>query len=299
MDFRYKNILQQIFSKIPYGEKANFIFQKYVTKGIPPSDKAFIEKVERAFRHHQNYLEFNQVISDDRNYYEFGAGWTLTIPLTMGFLGYNSHCIDIRKLTNEELISYTFNQFFENNQSFEFEIAFQNFSLPDKKIFEYLKKKLNLSYHAPRNAKATTFSEEFFSHSSSTSTFEHLPKEDILQILNETYRILKKGGIFSIVIDYKDHWSYFDSSITKYNFLRYSESEWEKYNPSLHYQNRLRHSEYLDIISNTDFEMVKCIENTANHKDLEELKSLPLSKVYAEMSLDDLCMKGSEIILRK
>jgi len=134
---------------------------------------------------------------------------------------------------------------------------------------------------------------------SSTNTLEHIPKKDILLILKESYRILNKGGILSVIIDYEDHWSFRDKNISVYNFLKYSSSEWKRYNPSLHYQNRMRHSDYLSLISQTDFKIVKNLPRYPNEIDKKTLKTLDIAEEYKKYDLDDLSIKGSEIVLMK
>ena len=50
---------------------------------------------------------------------------------------------------------------------------------------------------------------------------EHVPVKDIHAILSECYRVLKKGGVLSMNIDYQDHLAY------SLNNLRFSEKTWE------------------------------------------------------------------------
>ena len=62
----------------------------------------------------------------------------------------------------------------------------------------------------------------------STTVFEHIPRADIARILKEAKRILKKGGVAIHFIDLSDHFQHQDKSITRINFLRYSDEEWDK-----------------------------------------------------------------------
>jgi ubiquinone/menaquinone biosynthesis C-methylase UbiE len=62
----------------------------------------------------------------------------------------------------------------------------------------------------------------------SNNVFEHILKADITRILKEIIRILKKDGIAIHFIDLIDHFQHQGSGITKINFLRYSEKEWDK-----------------------------------------------------------------------
>jgi hypothetical protein len=67
--------------------------------------------------------------------------------------------------------------------------------------------------------------------------------------MRECHRLCHSGSVLSLKIDYSDHYANADLTISKYNFLRYSAAEWRKYNPSLHYQNRLRHCDYRKIFA--------------------------------------------------
>lgn len=101
-------------------------------------------------------------------------------------------------------------------------------------------------------------------------------------IMQECRRILR--GACSFYIDYKDHWSYFDHSISHLNFLRYSPAKWAIYNPALHYQNRHRHSDYVEVFKETGF-TIKSIEL--------ERKPIPQVPTFQSYRHDDLEITGA------
>ncbi|GAA0533781.1 methyltransferase domain-containing protein [Chitinophaga japonensis] len=302
MNFVYKCLLQQFFSKIPYGEHLNYLFQRRITNSLPASDEKFLRKVNDAFTHYGKFKEFNELKNNGNKYYEFGAGWDLIIPISISLLGFEVTCIDIKYLATPELIQNSLGQFVKlrNKLPFEFD-KINSISLNKDKCMETLGKEYNIKYKAPLDARDTGFKQETIDFISSSVTFEHIPGRELLLILNECYRLLKRGGILSLTIDYKDHWSYFDKNISIYNFLRYSEKEWKRYNPSLHYQNRLRHSDYLKIIQQTCFELVEDAPILPTEEDIKVLKQIPLNNDFSLKTYDlhDLGIKGSHIVLRK
>jgi hypothetical protein len=81
--------------------------------------------------------------------------------------------------------------------------------------------------------------------------------------------------------------------------LKYSSREWKKYNPSLHYQNRLRHSDYLSLISQTGFKIVKEVQRQQNKIDKETLSKIEIAEEFKSYDFDDLAIRGSEIVLIK
>ncbi|MFK7832224.1 MAG: class I SAM-dependent methyltransferase [Winogradskyella sp.] len=296
MNFKLKCYVQRFFSSIPNGEKLNYLFQKNITKTLPVSDPKFLFKVEMAVKHHDNFKAFNKVEHPSDNYYEFGAGWDLIIPIAVCHLGYDVDVIDIRKLLVNDLVVDSIERFNNSESKFPLTVVKKE---PINKDLSNLKEALGLKYHAPVDARATKYSDNHFDFSSSTSTMEHIPPDDILKILNETYRIMKKGGILSMDIDYIDHWAYFDSSISYYNFLQYSPKAWAKLNPDLNYQNRLRHKDYMDIIAQTPFEVVKNNPRLPNDNQSKSLRNLSLADQYKDYSFEELEITGSEIVLRK
>ncbi|MDO6388781.1 methyltransferase domain-containing protein [Pontibacter sp. BT731] len=301
MDFKYKCYLQRVFSAIPNGEKLNYIFQKNITKRLPRPDKIFNRKIDNALSHYENYKVFNRLKDspDIRQYYEFGAGWDLIIPLSIAQLGFEVTCIDIRKLLMPELILNTILRLNAYKNEANDPISAEVSDKSDETLLKYMKDNFNLNYFAPKDARDTGFASDSFDFISSSNTFEHIPKKDIYAILLESYRILKVGGVFSMRIDYQDHWSYFDKNISAYNYLKYSSEEWRKYNPSLHYQNRLRHSDYMGLISQTDFKVVKETPRYPTNSDLEVLNRLDIDEEFSSYDKNDLGIRGSEIVLLK
>src|SRR5207245_10558273 len=96
-------------------------------------------------------------------------------------------------------------------------------------------------------------------------------------------------------IDYTDHYSHFDKSISPYNFLQYSDKAWALFNPPLHYQNRLRHRDYLDLLRAAGFAVVEeqCREGT--EADLQTRERGPLEQRLGAYSLSERAI-GTAVI---
>lgn len=300
MNFLYKCYFQKILSKISQGEKINFLFQRYIFKSLPLSDEQFLEKVNTAYFLITKFKEHSNISHSDIKYYEFGAGWDLITPIAMGLSGFNVNCIDIRYLISNGLITNTINRYekFRKQIPLDYKISLDNILQKKIKIRD-LKNILNINYIAPLDAKNTEFESDSYDFISSSATFEHIPEQDLLPILQECYRILKTGGILALITDYKDHWSYFDNRLSVYNFLTYSPEKWKKYNPSLMYQNRLRHKDYIEIIRKTNFSIAEEIPTLPSVELFEEIKKLDINESYRKYTLEELSIVGSIIILKK
>ena len=164
--------------------------------------------------------------------YEFGAGWDMIVAIAMARAGVRRHVVvDIRALARPELIADT-----ARRLAVELSAA--------STLIEQLAG-LGIEYRAPCDARATGLPAHSIDLVHSTDTLEHIPQRDVMPILRECARILRPGGIASFRIDYKDHYSYFDPRRGRFAFLAASPRAWRLASPSLHFQNRLRHCDYI------------------------------------------------------
>lgn len=118
-------------------------------------------------------------------------------------------------------------------------------------------KDYGIFYIAPYDASNTNFCDHYFDACISTNTLEHIPESDLHRIFTELNRTLKPGGIVSAHIDYSDHYAHTDKSISLLNFLKFDDEEWKHFNHKCHYQNRLRHYDYLRIFEDASFDIIK------------------------------------------
>ncbi len=110
-----------------------------------------------------------------------------------------------------------------------------------------LQRLYRIRYCAPADARDTRLPPQSVDFICSTSTLEHIAPKDIQAILVECRRIASPRAVMSFIVDYHDHYASADPTITRANFYRYSEADWRFYNPANHFQNRLRHSDYLRL----------------------------------------------------
>jgi SAM-dependent methyltransferase len=134
-------------------------------------------------------------------------------------------------------------------------------------INEYLKL-CRIEYISPGDAAKTSLSNDSVDYYTSNSVLEHIPADELNEILKEGNRILKKDGLFIHSIDYSDHYSHTDPTVTPINFLKYDEEEFKKFNNRFLYANRLRHDDFMELFSKAGYEFLKI--KTFKNKDAEE-----------------------------
>jgi len=286
-----KAALQRALGALPQGERLNYVFQRHLFRSFPVGDKGLRQKFTRAIAHIGAYEEFGaDVPLGDATFYEFGAGWDLAIPVAYSLLGVGKQVlVDIRPSARLELVNHSIAAFERLRPQLEEEAGrtLGETGGPVASLAE-LEPRFGIRYLAPCDARDTGLAAGSIDFASSTDTCEHIPGADLAAIFAESKRLLKPGGAFSCRIDLQDHYSYFDPSLSRYHFLRFSDRAWAAVNSPLHFQNRLRSPEYLQLVRDAGFELVRETPSGPNEKGRAELAKLPLADRFRGTPVDDL-----------
>jgi SAM-dependent methyltransferase len=301
MNWKYKALLQLAFSNIPHGEHFAYFFQRYVTRSLPATAASFRSSVSYARRHIDVIQQYYHRPLGKATFYEFGAGWDIRGPLAFYAFGVERQIlVDIRKLLRIWLV---------NDSIEKYQRVALNLVLPRKparyidsrrsSFVAFLKEYYGIDYRAPCDARHTGIEAGSIDCITSTSTLEHIPLQDIRAILRECHRLLQNDGVMSSLINYGDHYSYFDKGISRYNFLQYSDKAWRFFSPRLHYQNRLRHTDYLNLFRGIGFEIVEENLKEGTDADLKTVEQIPLAKRFRKYSIPELAVRSAYIVVRK
>jgi SAM-dependent methyltransferase len=295
-----KALIQGCFSLVPGGERLNYLFQRFVTHSLPSGDKSFLDRVTLARQHAAFLSRYGRRPLSAAKLYEFGAGWELSIPLVYWTLGAERQVlVDIRVLVRPSLV----NNNIQRCPRLQSQLNLPRLPggpLPTTAAFHSaLRERFGIEYIAPCDARATGLPAGSVDYITSTNTLEHVPRDDIKSILVECHRLLADGGVMSFRIDYQDHYSYFDNHLSPYNFLQYSERQWARYNPALHFQNRMRHRDYLELFDQTGFEILEEAREDGGPADLRLLQELKLGKCFRTYAPEDLAVRAACTVLRK
>lgn len=303
MNYKYKLYIQKIISLLPSSDRINYLFQRFISKSIPLSDKLYFSKMEAALSHYNSFLKYrsdNLAVSNS-SYYEFGAGWDLTFPLLMSVLTFKDiYCLDVKDLIFPHILNDSIARLTYLN---DLGISYENRKhiIVNKNNYKnILSSEFRINYMAPKDAKKTNFPDSSIDFIVSHATLEHIPKNDIINIMLECNRIVKPSGVLSFEIDYADHFSYFDYSTNEYNFLKYSDKKFQYYNTKLLYQNRLRHRDYIKILKETGFEILEVTTKGGTDDDKAKISKINLDSYFKDnYSLEELMIKKSRIIFMK
>ena len=248
-----KAALQGSMSHFPDPQRANRLLQRVVTGRLELSDAFFEKKLVAAQRHLDNWRRVADSGGSPDVVVELGTGWHPVVPVAMALSGVGRVIsVDLQPLFQDEQIIETLEAFRSHidrhPQAFE-PAAASRVALALAMSPGDGRQRLDSLGVSSLVADASKLAMGSASVDlvTSNNTLEHIPADALASILSEFRRVIRPGGASSHLIDLADHYAGFDSSLTPYHFLRFSQRRWELFNNSLQYQNRLRHSQYLDI----------------------------------------------------
>jgi hypothetical protein len=199
-----KAIVQKTISFLPYSNRINYIFQKYVTKGVNLSDDYFYDRLSHAQEHLVSFKKYtNRTIPE--NSLEIGTGWYPVVPISFFLWGVPKiYSVDIVFLTSKERIKTTIGKFIEGNKFGKIK-SYINY-LPEKFIelesiyneienlsLDEILSGLNIEYLIG-DARKLSLADNSIELVNSNNTFEHIYPEILSPILAEFKRIVKKSG---------------------------------------------------------------------------------------------------------
>jgi len=249
----------------------HYLLQKHVTRTVPRPLVDYPRYTNESFA----ILDVlrDRIEAGEQQYFEFGAGWDLFHNLLLYCFGVQRQFLmDLTAHMRPELVNEVIRNFQRNPPR-------KARRIPDKLLtdaaLDELREHYGITYHAPSDARLSPLNSGSVGLASTINTLEHVPFDHLAAILHELKRICSPSARIAMQIDYSDHYSHADQSITPYNFLRFSESQWKRYNTHSHYQNRRRHSDYRTAFLNAGFRIVsENIRRPENWEDL--LTSVPL-----------------------
>ncbi|MCF8040472.1 MAG: methyltransferase domain-containing protein [Desulfarculaceae bacterium] len=276
--------LQKVFSGLPRGQRLNYLFQRYVTHGLPRPAEFMVEYFGNAVQYLHAASLWGDLPQGPRRAYEFGAGQDLANALSLYALGVDRQVlVDLRPLAQWNLLAQTMEDLRARWTRLRAlagrELRPWPAQAPASMI--QLERALGISYHAPADARATGLETGSFDLVSSNHVLEHIPADDLPAILAECRRLVSPRGVVCHLWNMQDHYAEFDRSISVYNFLTLDEVRWGLVNSSLHYQNRLRLPDYLGMFKDAGLRLVHRQVWWPSPEDLELLAHLPLAAKFA------------------
>jgi hypothetical protein len=302
INWRHKAAVQKLLSSIPQGEQVNYLLSKYVTAHVPASDATFRRDVSFATQYLDAFRKYGCAPIEEGLFFEFGGGWDLIVALAFYSLGVNRQVVvDLRRLLRPALVAMTakrLNLLAGNSRCMR---PLSNLSgrIRLQPLVRTLKANFGIEYAAPFDARKSGWKSESIDYITATKVLCDIPQPDLQLIMAECHRLLNNDGLAAFVIDYRDQYSYTDSTIGPYNFLQFTDDQWARFNPPLHYQNRMRHSDYVRLFEQAGFELVVAVGAPPDRAIDKTFDPIKLTKRFASYDVDDLKILRGDFVLRK
>lgn len=303
--WRQKAIVQKAISYLPFPHRLNFLFQKYVTRGVDLSDEYFTDRLGHASAH---------IAAFDRHArgraigtaLELGTGWYPVVPIALFLRGARSlHTVDIHAHCSRGNILAALRMFRVYQDTGRLRrfvdvraerwtelcrLVAEMEALTKAQLLERLGIRAWIA--DARRLPLDTGSVDLIT---SNNTFEHIDPPVLRAILAEFGRIAAKGAVMSHFIDMSDHFAHFDRSITVYNYLQYSRRQWARIDNRIQPQNRLRITDYRALYAEAGIALTEEIRREGR---LEELATLKVHPEFAAIPASDLAVSHCLVVSR-
>lgn len=300
-----KAITQKTISYLPFSNRINFFFQKYVTKGVFLTDEYFENKII-SFKDHLAYFKKSSAPNfAHQNVLELGTGWYPIVPIAMFLSGFEQvFSIDIEALMTKERQIIAIKKYMEWRKNGKLKTFLPHIDESKWNILKEILKKEETISHAEINqlirlkpiivdARKTNFEPNSIDFICSNNTFEHIPKFILKDILIEFSRILKPQGMMSHFIDMSDHFAHFDKTITIYNFLQFTEKQWDMIDNSIQPQNRMRFVDYKKMYKELNIDI---LHEKIRPYDINMVKNMKIAESFKSYALSDLAISHGYLV---
>jgi SAM-dependent methyltransferase len=226
---------------------------------------------------------------------EFGTGWLPIIPILYQLAGARRLFLtDVERLMDSHTIALAAAVVRDNAA-----IVAAGLGLTDAELHDGLRRPLAATYLVPwRPEETASGSMDIIM---SRTVLEHVPLRSLERLVSEWGRILRPAGAMCHTIDNSDHWQHRDRTLSRVNFLRYEDGDLFWRLACAHpqnYQNRLRHSDYLDLFGRARWTALRA-EGDVDAQALDDIMKIPLAAPFRGRSAQDLATLTSRLVLRR
>lgn len=265
-----------------YHKVQTFLDRGMANKIVP--NKKSLEKMETILATQNESLA-------QKNVLEIGSGWMPLMPYFLKYFGKCGHVFtyDINEHYNNKWLS-ELNGYFTKHYQIDVELTQQGrYKLPG--FVHYFPKQNVIDAQLPQNVDLIF----------SRFVLEHVTPSDLQRMHETFYKTYSDQTLILHFISPSDHRAYSDSSISHYDFLKYSQAEWDNIQTKFDYHNRLRLPQFLEIFDKTGFEVVYLEYDKVDpdSKKYELFKKLNIHADFNQFSEDEILAGSINVLLRK
>ena len=291
-----KAFAQRAVGALPRPHFWNELLQKHATGSLVLTDDFFVERLGVASKHLDHYELYAGRKDRPPSVLEIGTGWFPVVPIALWLCGCDRvRTFDITRHLSPARLATTLAAF---SAAAEHDALREHLPRLRPERLAELRQLSNrhghsvdrqlppgVTYHvgALEDIPADRgFADLIVSY----SVFLHLPPERLEHTLATLWRAARPGSaVMSHWIDMSDLNAYFDPSISRLNFLRFSDRLWALISNPIAPVNRLRPSDFRRLLDAAGFAIVG--EETIQAP-MAEIAHVPLATCFRRYGLDDL-----------
>lgn len=291
MNHIFKSLVFKILTYLPnkLGDLLYHALQKKLNKN------KIIYKInssKKSFESAMKILNDNNIQIYGKNLLELGSGWAPIIPYFFIYMG------NIKKVITFDINKhYDFKTILKLNTYFENQL---NITIPVNKNSNYNIPSTVVYYPNTNLTNETSFSDEKIDFIFSRYVLEHISPNDIYTMHDNFSKKIFKPFYILHMISPSDHRAYSDSKLSIYDFLKYSDEEWNKIQTKFDYHNRLRLPQYLEIFKKLNYEVVYLDYDNCdlNSDKYHKFKALKIHNDYLKFTEEELLAGSINILLK-
>jgi hypothetical protein len=232
---------------------------------------------------------------------ELGTGWSGSSPLVLLSLG--AQCVesyDLFRHLEQRRMEHAFALFDSlepyTSRKFPFEVDLSDVASRCRKDRIDLER---FRYFAPHDARSTGLPSDSADIYYSSAVLEHVGYEVLPEIHAETFRILKRDGVFYHYIQPTMHAAQLDPTATGIDYLCCSDWIWNLFlDNDIAHENRLRHIDHVRLLEAAGFEIIGNWK-TIDQRALAALSKRKLARRFEGYSQEELATDYCWIVGRK
>jgi hypothetical protein len=283
---------------LPFQNELRMLKRRLIPSGVTPSH----ETVVSGGYDHMDALRAAGMRIEDARILEVGSGWLPIIPLMFRLAGAETvYLTDAYRLMSREAVivaaEFLLARKVDLAKRLNLTVAEveESLSVDEGADMDGLLQHFSFVYLAPFDAAGQM---PYVDAVVSQTVFEHIKPDALPPIIDGLMKGLRPGGLMSHGVDNTDHRANDDPRLSRFDFLRYSDSVWSLFciNPQ-DYTNRLRHSDYVALFRQSGCEIV-FEKRLTTETGLADVQSLPLSDRFRNRDPEDLAAGWSHLVVR-
>ncbi|MHB1834850.1 MAG: class I SAM-dependent methyltransferase [Solirubrobacteraceae bacterium] len=292
-----KALVQGAISPLPRHDRPNRLLQRYVTGSATVTEGMFETKAAQCRRHLDAYRAWHGTDATPQTALELGTGRAPIVPIGLALAGVRSVVtLDIHPLLEPDDTHTTIELYAQRLRAGTLKPLLASVD-PERA------RKLLAAAQSPGSrdpaaclrqlgVRALTgalpalgLPKRSVNLLVSNNTLEHIQPHVLRELLIELRRLAAPGAVMSHFIDMSDHYAHFDPGISEFNYMRYRDRAWQFANNPLHYQNRLRVSDYRRLIQDARFQLVCEDSERGSPRELARIRLAPRFRRYTDEDL--------------